>query len=254
MPANGAGTWGDRSAILGGGAVIVAGRDLRRKIIRAASILLEAREEVLDIQDGYVFSRQVPQDRLSVAEIAEAVFSDVEGFAGELQDGLTSTRRYEYPKRRASANGAHAAIVEVDVETGKVHIKRYICVEDVGRAINPTVVEGQIRGCVAQGLGGALLEQIAYDESGQLLTSSFLDYLLPEATDVPDIEVHLYENPSPDTLGGFKNAGEGGICGAISATSNAIADALAPFNIRINRLPLKPDRILEMMGRISHAS
>ena len=107
---------------------------------------------------------------------------------------------------------------------------------------------------MAQGLGGVLLEQIAYDESGQLLTTTFLDYLLPEATDVPEIEIHLYDNPSPETLGGFKSAGENGICGSISAISNAIADALAPFNVRINRLPLKPDRVLEMMGRISQAS
>lgn len=254
MPADGAGTFADRSAILGGGAVILAGRELRKKMLKIASHLLEIPEDDLEIQDGYALSRSTPEKRLAVFDIAQAAFSDPGAFPAGLEGGLVSTRRYEYPTRRATSNGAHVAIVEVDVETGKVDIKRYVAVEDCGRVINPMIVEGQIRGCVAQGLGGVLLEHMVYDQSGQPLTATFLDYLLPEATDVPDIEVHLFDNPSPFTLGGFKSAGEGGICGSVAAIINAVADALAPFNIRINRLPLKPDRILQMIGKIPQAS
>lgn len=254
MPADGAGTWGDRSTIMGGGAVISVGRGLKKKIIQAGSLLLEAREEDLDVQDGYVFSKSSTDVRMSVADIAEAVYSGADELIGRFEGSLASTNHYEIPEKRAAANGCHVAIVEIDPGTGQIDIKRYIGVEDVGRVINPIVVEGQIRGCVAQGLGGVLFEQIVYDDSGQLLTNSFMDYLLPEATDIPDIEVHLFDNPTPDSLGGFKNAGEGGIPGSICAVSNAIADALAPLNVRINRLPLKPDRILELMGKVPKAS
>ncbi len=254
MPADGAGTWGDRSTIMGGGAVISAGRGLKKKLIHAGSLLLEAQEEDLDVQDGYVFSKSNANVRMSVADVAEAVYSGADELIGKFEGVLASTNHYEIPEKKVAANGCHVAIVEVDPSTGTIDIKRYVGVEDVGRVINPIVVEGQIRGCVAQGLGGALFEQIVYDDSGQLITNSFMDYLLPEATDVPDIEVHLFNNPTPDTLGGFKNAGEGGIPGSLCSVTNAIADALAPQEVRINRLPLKPDRILELLGNVSRAS
>ncbi len=255
MPAEGGGTWGDRSAILGGGAIIVASRDLKGKLVRAASRMLEAREQDLDLRDGYIVSTNGPQEKLPVADLASAIFQGTGIFSQDMVEGtLTSTRRYEYPKRGGASNGAHVAVVEVDGETGAIEIVRYVGVEDVGQAINPIVVEGQIRGCVAQGLGGVLLEELTYDGSGQLLTTTFMDYLIPEATDLPDIEIQLYHNPTPDTLGGFKSAGEGGICGAICALSNAVADALSPFGVRINELPLKPHRILELMGKVPKTS
>ncbi len=251
MPAEGAGTWGDRSAILGGGAIILAGRDLRNKLLGVASHLMEVAKDDLHIQDGYVFSKSSPAERLAVSEVTQAAFADAEDFPPGLEGGLVSTRRYDFPKRRAESNGAHMAIVEVDTETGKVKINRYIAVEDCGRVINPIIVEGQTRGCVAQGVGEVLLEEIAYDGAGQPLATTFMDYLLPQATDLPDIEMHLLDNPTPETLGGFKSAGGHGLCGSISAVSSAIADALAPFNVRVNTLPLKPDRILQMIGPAS---
>ena len=255
MPAEGGGTWGDRSAILGGGAIIVASRDLKSKLIRAASRMLEAREQDLDLQNGYIVSTDGPQEKLPVTDLANAIFEGTGTFSQDMVEGtLTSTRRYEYPKRGGASNGAHVAVAEVDAETGEIEIVRYVGVEDVGQAINPIVVEGQIRGCVAQGLGGVLLEELTYDGSGQLLTTTFMDYLVPEATDLPDIEVSLYHNPTPDTLGGFKSAGEGGICGAVCAVSNAVADALSPFDVRINELPLKPNRVLELIGKVPNAS
>ena len=253
MPADGAGTWGDRSTVYGGGAIILAGRDLRQKVLKVASLLMETPLDDLDISDGYVFQRSAPEERLAVASIARTALTDPGRFPEELQGGLLSSRGYADPQQVGST-GAHIAIVEVDAETGQVNVKRYVAVEDCGRVINPMIVEGQIRGSIAQGLGEVLLEQMVTDESGQPLTATFLDYMLPEATDMSDIEVHLIDNPSPHTLGGFKSAGNGSISAAVPAISNAIADALAPFGARTNRLPLKPDRILQITGQIPEAS
>jgi carbon-monoxide dehydrogenase large subunit len=141
------------------------------------------------------------------------------------------------------ANAAHACTVEVDVETGMVRILRWIASEDCGVMINPTVVEGQMSGGIVQGIGGVLLEHALYDASGNPLAASFKDYLMPLATDVPVIEYSHVCTPS-DTPGGFKGAGEGGAIIAPSTLINAIADALGPFNIACNRLPLSPDRIV----------
>ena len=254
MPADGAGTWADRSIILGGGAIILAGRDLRQKLLKFASLLMETPLDELDIRDGYVFRRSAPGEQLAVSSIARAALTDPGRFPAELQGGLFSSRGYEDPPQRAGSSGAHIAIVEVDAETGQVIVKRYVAVEDCGRVINPMIVEGQIRGSVAQGLGEVLLEQMVTDESGQPLTATFLDYMLPEATDLPDIDVHLIDNPSPHTLGGFKSVGNGSISGAVSSIANAIADALSPFGAPINGLPVKPERVLQVTGQIPDAS
>ena len=143
-------------------------------------------------------------------------------------------------------NATHLCTCEVDVTTGQVQLLRYIVSEDCGPMINPNVVEGQIAGGVAQGIGGVLLEHLAYDDDGNPITTTFMDYLLPTATDVPTIEYGHIETPSPGP-GGFKGVGEGGAIGAPPAVVNAVADALSPFGVTITRLPLTPSRIIELL-------
>jgi carbon-monoxide dehydrogenase large subunit len=147
-------------------------------------------------------------------------------------------------------NGAHLAVVEVDVETGRVRVLRYVAVDDCGRIVNPALVEGQIAGGVAQGLGGALVEHCAYDETGQLLTATLMDYAVPTAVDVPPLELHHLETPAPSIAGGFKGAGEAGTTGAPAAILNAVNDALAPFGALISEQPITPERVLRAIGRI----
>jgi len=140
-------------------------------------------------------------------------------------------------------------MVEVDVETGLVTILRYIVVEDCGTIINPLVVDGQIQGGVAQGIGMALYEQAIYDENGQFLTGTLMDYLPPTATEVPRVEIAHFESPSPLTPGGIKGMGEGGAIAPPAAIANAVADALVPFDARVNAVPLTPERVLSFIER-----
>jgi carbon-monoxide dehydrogenase large subunit len=135
----------------------------------------------------------------------------------------------------------------VDVETGEVRLLRYAVVEDCGRLINPAIVDGQVRGGVAQGIGGALFEECAYDGAGQLLTASLMDYLVPGTAEVPDIQVDHLETPSPFTVGGFKGVGEAGTAGAPGAILNAVNDALAPFGARVRHQPITPERVLRAL-------
>jgi carbon-monoxide dehydrogenase large subunit len=144
------------------------------------------------------------------------------------------------------ANATHVCTVEVDTETGAVDILRYIVAEDCGPMINPTVVEGQIAGGTVQGIGGALLEHLAYDEDGNPVAASFLDYLVPTAFEAPKIEYGHVETPS-ETPGGFKGVGEGGAIGAPAAVVNAVVDALSPFGASVGRLPLTPETVLAMI-------
>ena len=250
LPAEGAGTWGDRSAKLGGGAIILAGRDMKLKIIRLAAHLLEAPEEDLDIEDGNVVSRTGPGERLQVADIASMAHRDPERFLDGLEGGLISTKRYQDPGWVGGSTGTHAAVVEVDIETGGVSVLRYVAVEDCGRVINPLVVEGQVHGCIAQALGEVLLEELVYDDSGQLVTGTLMDYAIPRADQLPDIQVKLVGEPSDETLGGFKSAGEGAFCAAVPAIANAISDALSPSASPISRLPVTPERLSRAVGVI----
>ncbi|HMK10932.1 MAG TPA: molybdopterin cofactor-binding domain-containing protein, partial [Acidimicrobiales bacterium] len=148
------------------------------------------------------------------------------------------------------SGGTHCAIVEVDVETGQVAIERYVVVEDCGALINPAIVEGQVRGGVAQGIGAVLLERSAYDENAQFLAGTFMDYLLPTATEIPRIEIHHLETVPLDPDVNFRGVGEGGMIVSPPTLCNAIEDALAPFGVVITEQHLPPTRILELIGAI----
>jgi carbon-monoxide dehydrogenase large subunit len=163
-------------------------------------------------------------------------------FPEGLEPGLEATH-YFSPTGNAYANGVHVAAVEVDVDTGRVDVLRYAVAHDCGTVINPTVVDGQCVGGVAQGLGNALYEEMLYDENGQPLTTSYMDYLVPTSTEVPDVTLAHVETPSPLNPEGIKGAGEGGTMPVPAAVANAIDDALSPFGVAVDRAPMSPDRL-----------
>lgn len=242
------GTWGSRSTVTGGGALVIACDRLKEKIKRVAAHLLEVGVGDVELSDGWVTVKGVPVKRMSLKEVARAVVYNRAGLLPEGEDaGLEVTATYDPPLLTYS-NATHIAEVEIDRETGNVRILKYVVVEDCGRMINPMLVEGQIHGGVAQGLGGVLFEEIPYDEHGQPLTASFMDYLVPTAADIPNIVVDHVETPSPMVPGGFKGMGEGGVISAPAAIVNAVSDALG--GVPIGRYPLTPERVCALALQI----
>ena len=242
------GTWASRSAVTGGGAVITASRELRDKLLRIAARLTEIPSPDLELAEGWVRRAEGARRIVSIRELAARIIVNPSSLPPDEDAALDVTVTYEPPPITHS-NATHVAAVEVDVETGRVALLRYVVVEDCGTIINPTIVDGQIQGGVAQGIGSALYEHLVYDDAGQFLTGTFMDYLLPTATDVPAVEIAHIETPSPYTLNGIKGMGEGGAIAPPAAIANAVADALSPFGVRVNELPLTPERVLSLIDR-----
>ncbi len=243
----GTGTFASRAAVVAGNAVHLAAQAVREKALVVAGTKLEARVEDLMLEDGRVSVRGTPARSMTLAEVAVAA-NPLRGTIPEAweQPGLEASR-YFAPPRGTFPNGAHAAIIEVDIDTGMLKVLKYVVVHDCGRIINPMILEGQIRGGVAQGLGGAFYEKLVYDESGQLLTQTFMDYLLPTAMEVPEVEVVHLETPSPLNPLGVKGAGEAGVIPVPALVAQALDDALLDFGIRITEMPLSPNRLLEII-------
>jgi carbon-monoxide dehydrogenase large subunit len=209
--------------------------------------MLEAAPEDLTIEGGTIAVRGAPGRTLTLADVAGLAYRPAGGtLPPGLDPALEATQYYDPPPATFS-NGTHVAVVEVDPETGRVDLRRHLIVEDCGRMVNPMIVEGQTHGAVAQGIGNALYEHFAYDESGQPLTTSFMDYLIPGAMEVPPMEVIHVETPPAVSVTGFKGMAEGGTIGATAAVANAVADALAPLGIEVRELPLTPDRIYRLI-------
>jgi carbon-monoxide dehydrogenase large subunit len=242
----GNGTGGSRGAVVGAGSLTIASRAVKEKALAIAAHLLEARVEDLDWIDGTARVKGVPERALTLAQIADKAYNDVASLPQGMSPLLDSTGSYVAPPTTFS-NSAHLCVVEVDPDTGVVSIPRYIVVNDCGVMINPMIVEGQIRGGTAQGIAGALYEELHYDEDGQLLNSTLMDYLVPTPAEIPTIEIDHLVTPSPHSLGGIKGVGEGGTLGAPPAVANAIADALAPFGANPNRMPFTPERVLNLI-------
>ncbi len=237
---------GSRVAVVSGGAVIRAAEKVRDKLLRAASIMSELPVSELVIRGGSICRAADGAPISPIAEVADAIWIGRAGLPPDEDQGLEFTVRYEPPPVTHS-NACHAAIVDVDTETGTVAIRRYVVVEDCGTMLNPAVVDGQIQGGVAQGIGGALYEEIVYDDNGQILTGTLMDYMPPTAPDVPRVEIAHIETPSPFTVWGIKGMGEGGAIAPPAAIANAVADALREFDPRVNRTPLTPERVLSMI-------
>jgi carbon-monoxide dehydrogenase large subunit len=239
----GPGTGGSRTAVVAGGAARAAATAVRDKALAIAGELLEVDPGDLEIADGTVSVLGDPSSAVSLKEIARRAYRVADQLPPELDAGLEATIRFRPTQFPTWSNATHLCVVEVDRETFLPRVLRYIVSEDCGAMINPAVVEGQIAGGVVQGLGGALLEDFRYDEAGNPLTTTFLDYLLPTTTDVPMLEIGHIETPSTSNPGGFKGMGEGGAIGSHAAVANAVADALAPFGVHVTETPLTPDRI-----------
>jgi aerobic carbon-monoxide dehydrogenase large subunit len=244
----GTGTYASRSLVLAGGAAILAGRSVREKMLVIAGHLLEADPADVTPADGRYAVRGMPDRSVTVRQIARAAYSGAKQLPKGLEPGLEATRFYD-PYYGTASNATHAAMIEIDRATLEVKTLRYVVVEDCGRMVNPLIVDGQVHGGVAQGIGAALLEEIVYDDQGQLLSGTLMDYVVPSACEIPKMEVHHVETPSPVALGGFRGMGEGGTIGAPAAIANAVADALAPLSIEIAELPVTPERLFRLIGK-----
>ncbi len=242
----GGGTWASRGMPIGGSAALLASQALAAKIRVLAGALLEAHPDDVVLADGRASVKGAPDRALGLAQLARIVHFRSNELRG-LEPSLDATAHYTNPHPWTFTNGAHLAMVEVDVETGRVRLLRYVTVDDCGRVVNPALVAGQIAGGVAQGVGGALWEHCVYDDAGQLLTTTLMDYTVPTAADLPAIEVHHLETPAPAIAGGFKGAGEAGTTGAPAAVLNAINDALAPLGTMITAQPVTPACVLRAL-------
>ena len=238
------GTYASRSAVLGGGAAKHASHLLREKVKKVASHLLEAAAEDIDVSNG--LASVTGTDRaVTFKQIAKAVYSDMKTLPVEAREELEASYTYD-PINGTTAAATHLAVVEIDPVSCFVKILNYVVAEDCGRIINPMIVDGQVHGGVAQGVGAALYEEMIYDDVGQLLTASLVDYLIPSAVEIPHIDVAHIESESA-VAGGFRGMGEGGTIGAPAAIANAIADALAPLGVEVFELPVTPERLFRMI-------
>jgi carbon-monoxide dehydrogenase large subunit len=244
----GFGGFGSRQAIFSASAVHLAATAVREKALRAAATLLEASERDLELKDGRVVLKGVPDHGIALGELARKL-RGAPGFA--LPGGVTPVLEADASFQldmQAFANAFHACEVEVDPGTGHVSILRYVAVQDSGRLINPQIAEGQVHGGVVHGIGNALLEWMRFDEEAQPITTTFADYLLPTATDIPHIEVVFVETPSSTNPLGVKGIGETATISVAPAVIAAVENALEPFGARINEAPLTPVRVLELIG------
>jgi carbon-monoxide dehydrogenase large subunit len=242
----GAGTQGSRSGPMTAGAVNEAGTILRKQIVAMAAARLGVDEDAIELGGSRAFVRDDDSKSVTFGELAYRAYYEPQQLPAGMSASLEATARVTSQAPIHWANATHACTCEVDIETGHVTLMRYIVSEDVGAMINPNVVEGQIAGGTVQGIGGALLEEMAYDDDGNPLSSTFVDYLVPTATEVPPIEFGHVEIPGPG-VGGYKGVGEGGAIGATPAVINAINDALAPLGVTLTRLPASPCAIVALI-------
>jgi len=249
----GVGTFASRIAVLAGTSAAQAAAEVRKKALAVAADYLEAAPEDMVIADGRVAVRGAPDRGLALAEVAAIAEAPRPGsvLPSGMDPGLEASA-YVPVTQSTYSSGAHAAVVEVDAETGAVRILRYVAVDDCGTIINPMIVEGQVHGGIAHGIGNALLEEVVYDGAGQLLTGTLMDYTLPRALDVPGLDVRHVVTPSPLNPLGVKGAGEGGTLPAPAAIANAVADALRHLEVFVTEMPLTRERLWDRLQAAAH--
>jgi 2-furoyl-CoA dehydrogenase large subunit len=242
-------------------AAIGAARKVREKLLKRAAAQLEANLEDLELRDGRIAVRGAPDKAVTIGQVASRAYWSLADEQPDGEPGLEALYYYSNPLAKPPdenkrvrvqlgfASAAHLAVVEVDPETFEIKLLRYVVIHDCGRQINPGIVEGQVHGATVHGIAAALFEEFIYDEAGQLLTTSFMDYLKPTAADLPSIEGDRLETPSPLTLLGTKGVGEGGAVVAPAAIASAVEDALEPLGIHIATLPITPSRLWEVVSR-----
>ncbi|MFY9769888.1 MAG: xanthine dehydrogenase family protein molybdopterin-binding subunit [Xanthobacteraceae bacterium] len=242
----GGGTWASRAAGIGGEAAWQAGKALRGNVLAAAASILQADPQALDIRNGVVVDADTGRERMPLEEVARIVYFRPDTLPPGFQAEFMATRHYvprAYPF--AFTNGVQASYLDVDIRTGEVRLLKHWCVEDCGTVINPQLVDEQIRGGIVQGIGAALFEHCLYDAEGQMLNANMMDYLVPMAAEMPDIEVGHVVTPTADSELGAKGAGEAGTAGAPGCVMNAINDALRPLGAApITQMPITPERVL----------
>ncbi len=245
----GTGTFASRGAVVAANAIHAASLNVRKKILEWGSKLLDVPEEELELEDGTVRVADMPEKSISLGELA-VIANPMRGTVEPgTEPGLESTD-YFGPQTGATASGAHAMILEVDPETMLVEIKHYVCVEDCGTVLNPLILEGQIHGGLSMGLGNAYYEELVYDEQGQMLNASFMDYLIPRATDMPlRIEAAHQETPSPWNELGSKGVGEAGAIPVPSLFAQALENALPDHDLEILEMPLSPNKLFELLKK-----
>ena len=242
----GGGTYASRSAVIGTGSIMRAGTEVLAKLKHLAAHAMEVGEDDVEIADGSARVRGVPGKSMTIAELAGLAYYGGDLRPQDIEPGLTATRSYDPPE--TYSNGAFAVAVEVDIETGVVTIDRIVCCEDCGIMLNPMVVEGQVHGAIAQGIGGAMFEDLPYDEQGQLLAGTLVDYLYPAAPELCRMEVHHIETPSTVTDGGVKGMGESGTIAVGASLVNAVSDALATLDATpAIKTPLRPEDVLDLL-------
>jgi len=243
---HGTGSYASRTAVLSSGAGILAAQELKSRMASMAAYLFNTSVDDLRFRNSHIEQLSAP-NQIEFVKLAKTVYSEMGRIPAEYRQELSVTKTYD-PIFGTTSSATHLVEVEVDPTTFKVDIKRYVIAEDCGRMINPLIVDGQIRGAVAQGIGAALLEEVVYDQEGQLLTASLVDYAIPTALEIPDIKIVHMDTTAPNTLGGFRGVGEGGTIGSPAAIANAITDALSGFACEVNELPATPERIFQLIN------
>ena len=235
-------TYGSRSLAVGGEALARAARKVQDKAKRICAAMLEASPDDIELTDGKYQVKGSPDKSMTMAEISGAAHIPPQELPTDIEPGLEESSFYD-PENFVFPFGAHACVVEVDAETGKVTVVRYAAVDDCGPAINPMLIDGQIHGGIVHAIGQALYEQVVYDEDGQLVTGTFVDYALPTAAEVPSFETDRTETPSPVNSLGVKGIGEAGTIAATPAVAAAVLDALAPLGVEELDMPMTPMRV-----------
>lgn len=240
----GAGSWASRQATLGGTAAVMAADKVRAKLFKLAAHMLEASAEDLELSDGAVVVKGSQSKQIPLADLAHAAYFTASEFPDEVlpEPTIEETAHFD-PPSATFANATHAAIAEIDPNTGKIRFERYVIVHDCGTVINPLIVEGQIYGATAQGIGGTIHEHLVYDENGQPLATTFMDYLIPTSHDIPKLELDHIETASPHTALGIKGVGESGTVFSPAAIATAVGDAL---DVEVDRLELAPSRVYDL--------
>ena len=258
----GFGNYSGRSIVSGGNSAVLAARDVADKVQAGAALLLEAAQDDIELANGLASVKGAPEQAIPIAKVAETIYTLNFAIPGIPEPPLESTRVYKPDNIRHTPDekgriqpyptysfAVHGAVVEVDVETGRIEITRIGIVHDCGTMINPAFIEGQMAGAVVMGMGNAWTEELKYDEDGIPLSTRFKTYLMPRAGDIPEIELVHQVTPSPFTLLGTKGAGEAGVGGGMSVLTNAVDDALAPLGVTVTELPVSPPNVLAAINR-----
>jgi aerobic carbon-monoxide dehydrogenase large subunit len=245
----GIGTFGSRGLAVGGTAVYMAIQKLKAKAAKLAAHMLQVDPGSVSFADGKFTSSAAPGKQTSIQEVALAAHL-AKSIPEDMEPGLSATSFYE-PKNFTFPFGTHIAVVEIDRETGEIDFQRYVAVDDCGKQINPMLVQGQVHGGIVQSIGQALYEEVVYDDSGQLVTGTLMDYALPKAAMIPHLELDSTETPSPVNPLGAKGVGEAGTIGATPAIVAAVVDALSVFGVRHLDMPAKPETIWQIIKKNS---